>query len=515
MKVYLIGAGPGDPGLLTLRGKAALERADVVVYDYLASPAILDWAGPEAERIFVGKRAGLHALPQPEINLLLIKKAQEGKIVARLKGGDPYMFGRGGEEALALLDAGVAFEEIPGVSSTIAGPAYAGIPVTHRSCASSVTIITGHEDADKEASVHDWSALARSASTLVFVMGMKLLPEIRTRLIAGGLSPDTPAAVIHWATTPDQRSLAARLADLPELAREAGFANPSLIVVGEVTRLRDRLNWFEQRPLHGKTVVVTRAREQASDLAAGLEELGAGVVRFPVIAIRPLADAGTIDAAIGTLAAYDWLTFTSVNGVARFWERLEATGHDSRALAKLRIAAIGPATADALKQRGIRADVVPESYKAEDLAAAMLAHGMRGSRVLLARAQVARDALPDALRQAGALVDVLPLYETVPMTENSAALNQSLEAGRVHCVTFGSSSTVDNFFAAVTPAALRRAREQGLRFACIGPITANTLAGHGFDCDIQPERYTIPALIEAVRLAFAAPPSAPTAASAP
>jgi uroporphyrinogen III methyltransferase/synthase len=506
--VYLIGAGPGDPGLMTLRGKAVLERADVLIYDYLASPALLDWARPEAERIFVGKRAGLHALPQPEINRLLIEQARKGKLVARLKGGDPYMFGRGGEEALALREAGIPFEEIPGVSSPIAGPAYAGIPVTHRAYASSVTIVTGHEDADREGSVHDWPALARSASTLVFVMGMKLLPEIRTRLIAAGLSPDTPAAVIHWATTPEQRSLVARLDDLPDRAREAGFTNPSIIVVGEVVRLRDQLNWFEQRPLHGKTVVVTRAREQASDLAAGLEELGARVVRFPVIAIHPLPDADAVDAAIDTLAAYDWLVFTSVNGVACFWDRLTATGRDSRHLAGRRLAAIGPATAEALEQRGIRVDTLPQTYKAEDLATAMLEHGMRGQRVLLARAQAARDVLPDELRRAGAQVDVLPLYTTLPVTENSADLNQSLAAGRIHCISFGSSSTVDNFFAAVDPKAVRQAREHGLRFACIGPITAQTLAGHGFDCDIQPKRYTIPALIEAVSLALAGPGAA-------
>ena len=505
MKVYLIGAGPGDPGLLTLHGKAVLKRADVLIYDYLASPSLLDWARPEAERIFVGKRAGLHALPQTEINRLLIARAREGKIVARLKGGDPYLFGRGGEEAQALSEAGIPFEEIPGVSSTIAGPAYAGIPLTHRACASSVTIITGHEDADREISAHDWPSLARSASTLVFVMGMKLLPEISARLIAAGLSPDTPAAVIHWATLPEQRSLAARLDDLPDRAKEAGFINPSIVVVGEVVRLRDQLNWFEQRPLYGKTVVVTRSREQAGDLAAGLEELGARVARFPVIAIRPLADTRTVDAAIAALAAYDWLVFTSANGVSCFWERLTAAGLDSRCLAGRRVAVIGPATAKALERRGIRADIQPEDYKAEGLAAAMLAYGMRGQRVMLARARAARDVLPDELRRAGATVDVLPLYETVPVVEHSANLNQSLQTGRVHCVTFGSSSTVDNFFVAVDPKAVRQAHAQGLRFACIGPITARTLAGYGFDCDIQPEQYTIPALIEAVRRGFSSP----------
>ncbi len=499
MKVYLIGAGPGDPGLLTVRGKEALAAADVVVYDYLASPALLDWAKPGAETIYVGKKAGAHTLSQEGINRLLVDKAREGKCVARLKGGDPYIFGRGGEEALALLEAGIPFEEVPGVSSTVAGPAYAGIPLTHRGYASSVTLITGHEDADKTASSHDWPALARSAATLVFVMGMQHLPEISRKLIEAGRSPDTPTAVIHWATTPRHRSLVATLAEIPEKARQGGFTNPSLIVVGEVVALHDRLNWFEQRPLLGKGVVVTRSREQASGLALGLEALGARVVQFPAIRLRPVRDTSLVDAAVSRLGTYDWIVFTSVNGVACFWERLGAVGLDSRALAGCRIAAIGPATARALADKGLVADCLPSEYKAEGVVAALLEQGVRGSRVLLPRALVARDALPEALRRAGATVDVTPVYETVPDAGERDALHALLEEGSIHCITFGSSSTVDNFFAAVDA---ERVRKASPRFACIGPITAQTLARHGFACDIQPGTYTVPALIAAIEHDF-------------
>lgn len=315
MYVYLIGAGPGDPGLITCKGLRALSEADVVVYDYLAGDALMAHARPDAERVYVGKVAGNHAMSQSDINRLLVDKAKEGKVVARLKGGDPYIFGRGGEEAETLADAGVPFEEIPGVTSTIAGPAYAGIPLTHRAAASSVTLITGHEDPAKPGSVHDWQALARSASTLVFVMGMKNLPDIARNLIDAGLKPDTPAALVHWGTTDHQRSLTSTLADLPDAARREGFANPSIIVVGEVVRLRDKLNWFEKRPLFGRTVVITRAREQASDSAARFAALGARVIQFPTIAVKPLADHAELDAALDRLPTYDWLVFTSVNGV--------------------------------------------------------------------------------------------------------------------------------------------------------------------------------------------------------
>ena len=494
MKVYLIGAGPGDPGLLTLKGKEILERADVVVYDFLANDAFLAYAKPDAEIIYVGKKGGDHTLSQDGINRLIIEKAKEGKVVARLKGGDPYMFGRGGEEAEELLDAGVPFEEVPGVTSAIAGPAYAGIPLTHRSYASSVSFITGHENPDKPDSAHNWQALAAGTSTLVFFMGMKNLPDISRKLIAAGMSPDKPAALVRWGTTPRHRSLVATIATLPEEAVKHGFSNPSLIVVGDVVRLRDRLNWFEHKPLLGKGVVVTRAREQASGLAAALRELGADVIQFPTIDIHPLDDYAPVHDAIRALDTYDWVVFTSVNGVKHFWNQLAALGLDSRALGGRKVAAIGPATADALRDKGIAPDFIPEKYVAEGVVEGMLARGMGGKRVLLPRALEAREVLPEELRKAGATVDVLPVYVTVPSAARRDDVLARMEAGEVHCVTFGSSSTVENFFSLV-PADTVKAHPE-VKLACIGPVTKKTLEGFGFTCHIQPDDYTIPALVD-------------------
>lgn len=509
MYVYLIGAGPGDPGLITCKGLRALSEADVVVHDYLAGDALLGFARPDAELVYVGKVAGNHAMPQAEINRLLIAKAREGKVVARLKGGDPYIFGRGGEEAEELADAGVPFEEIPGISSTVAGPAYAGIPLTHRSVASSVTLITGHEDPTKPGSVHNWQALARSASTLVFVMGMKNLPDIARNLMDAGMKPDTPAALVHWGTTNRQRSLASTLAGLPHAATREGFTNPSVIVVGEVVRLRDKLNWFEKRPLFGRTVVVTRAREQASDSAARFVAMGARVIQFPTIEITPLPDYAELDAALARLADYPWIVFTSVNGVRFFRERLNALGLDARALAASRVAAIGPATADAVRGLGIRPDFVPETYVAESVAEGLVKLGVKGVRVLLPRAKDARETLPETLREAGAVVDVIPAYETTPALARKDEVLAELEAGRIDCVTFGSSSTVRNFLAAVPAEALQRHPET--RLACIGPVTAQTLRSFGLCPTVQPGDFTVPALVRAVADAFATAPAGETA----
>lgn len=504
MKVYLIGAGPGDPGLLTIKGKDVLQKADVVVYDYLASDALLGYARPDAERIYVGKIAGNHALSQDGINRLIVDKAKEGKIVARLKGGDPYIFGRGGEEAEELIAAGVPFEEIPGISSTIAGPAYAGIPLTHRNFSSSVTLITGHENPDKPGSVHNWKALAASANTLVFVMGMKNLPDIARNLMEAGLPGDTPAALVHWGTTARHRSLTATLASLPEEAVRQGFANPSVIIVGKVVTLRDRLNWFEHKPLLGRSVVVTRAREQASGLAAHLAELGAEVIQFPTIEIRPLADHAAADAAVRALPGYDWIVFTSANGVHRFWERLEAQDLDARALHGARVAAIGPATAEAVRCHGIAPDFVPDAYIAESVAKGLVAEGVNGKKILLPRAREAREVLPEELRKAGAEVHVLPVYETVPATARRDEVLERIKAGTLDVVTFGSSSTVDNFFAQIPPELLRaQPADKRVRLASIGPVTAKTLAKYGFSSDIQPDDYTIPALVKALTASYA------------
>lgn len=501
MYVYLIGAGPGDIGLITCKGREALSQADVVVYDYLASDDLLAMAKADAEFIYVGKIAGNHAMKQADINKLLIAKAREGKVVARLKGGDPYIFGRGGEEAEQLADAGVPFEEIPGISSAIAGPAYAGIPLTHRAWASSVTIITGHEDPAKPGSVHNWDALARSASTLVFLMGMKNLPDIASKLIAAGMDKNTPAALVHWGTTNRQKSLSSTLDKLPQEALRKGFSNPSIIVVGNVVRLREKLCWFEKKPLFGRTIVVTRAREQASESASLFARKGARVIQFPTIKIHPLEDLRKLDEAVAGISRYGWLVFTSVNGVRFFRERLYALNLDARALCGVKIAAIGPATAKAVEHMGVRADLVPSSYVAEGVAQDMLALGMKGQRVLIPRAREARDVLPKALRDAGANVDVVAAYENVPSEENRDAVLTALNDGSIDCITFGSSSTVRNFIASIPLEKLQKYPK--VRFAAIGPVTAKTMRDMGLNVDIQPKEFTIPALVDAVCAAFA------------
>ncbi len=498
-KVYLIGAGPGDPSLFTLKGKAILQKADVIVYDYLASDSLLHYAQPMAERIYVGKISGNHAMPQEEITALLVKKGQEGLCVARLKGGDPYIFGRGGEEGEALFEAGVSFEVVPGISSAIAAPAYAGIPLTHRDHASSVTIITGHERADSTHSKHNWQALAQSASTLVFVMGMKNLPNIAKNLIEAGLDPKTPAAIVQWGTSSKQRSLAAPLCELPAKAHEEGFSSPAAIVVGHVVCLREKLSWFEKKALHGKNIVVTRAREQASDLALQLSERGANVVLFPTIEILPQEDFSQLDAKIAQIASYDWLIFTSVNGVSAFFDRLFALQKDSRSLHGLKIAAIGSATAKALQKYGLIADFVPEKFVAESLAEGLCdpaMGGMKGKKIALARAEEARDVLPNTLQEAGAQVDIIPVYKTVLARAKQDEVLGHLKEGNLHAITFGSSSTVKHFFAQISPESLRKYPLPA--FVCIGPITAKTLEEYGFSADVMPEEFTIPSMLAAI-----------------
>ncbi|MDL2313589.1 uroporphyrinogen-III C-methyltransferase [Desulfovibrio sp. OttesenSCG-928-C14] len=494
MKVYLIGAGPGDPGLFTLRGKEILGRADVVVYDYLANSAFLDFVRPDAEVIYAGKKGGDHTLSQEEINELIVKKARSGKMVARLKGGDPYLFGRGGEEAEELVDAGVDFEVVPGVTSGIASAAYAGIPLTHRSFASSVILATGHEGVGKSESALNWDALAKSGSTLVFYMGMKNLPEICSRLLAAGLPARTPAAVVRWGTTPRHESLVSTVKQLPADVDKQGFTAPALIIIGKVVKLREKLNWFEKRPLLGRNIVVTRAREQSSEIANLLAAYGANVIQFPTIEIKKLDDYSEVRKVLNYLGSYDWVAFTSANAVRFFWDQLYAIGKDSRALSSCKVAAIGPATAQALKSRGVRADFVPERFVAESVVKGLSAIGVKDKRILIPRARAARDVLPEQLGAAGACVEVLPMYETVPSEARKDEVLELLEAGRLDCITFGSSSTVDNFMDLVAPALLKEHQE--LRYACIGPITAKTLEKYGLVCDFQPTDYTIPALVE-------------------
>jgi len=498
--VYLIGAGPGDPGLFTLKGKELLARCDVVVYDHLANAALLSFAREDAELIYAGKQGGDHSLPQAEISRLMVDRARQGKSVARLKGGDPYMFGRGAEEAEEILAAGLAFEVVPGVTSALAAGAYAGIPLTHRSHASSVCFVTGHEDPTKPESALNWEALAKAAGTLVFYMGVKNLPEIARRLTAAGLPGATPAALIRWGTTPEHKSLVSTLENLPRDAEKHGFTAPCVIIIGSVVTLRDTLNWFEKKPLLGKNIVVTRSRGQSSAMSAMLRDMGAQVVEFPTISIRPLEDYGPVREAIRALRDYDWVLFTSANGVSFFWRELTGLGLDSRALAGTKVAAIGPGTAQALEGHGIRADFIPQTFVAEDMLAGLLALGVAGKRMLIPRAEKARDMLPEGLEKAGAHVRVLPVYAACPCAEGKEEVLRLLETGALHAVTFASSSTVTNFFAAVPAAALRGRATP--RFACIGPVTAQTLHDAGFPCHIQPERHTIEDLVAALAKAL-------------
>lgn len=489
MKVWLVGAGPGDPGLLTIRGRECLERADVIVYDALANPAFLDCAKADAEKIYVGKIAERHALPQDEINTLLAKKAREGKNVLRLKGGDPYIFGRGGEEASYLYDLGIPFEEVPGISSAVAAPAYAGIPLTDRRAASAVSIITGHES-DLNRGSHNWQAYAASGATLVFVMGMRNLANICQNLMEAGMAATTPAAVVHKGCTASQRAIVGTLSDLPKKVTDAGIANPAVIVVGKCVSLRDKLDWYERLPLFGRRVVVTRASSQAGGMAAALAALGAEVVEYPVIRIEPMRDYAAIDKAIAGLGGYDWLIFTSANGVRCFFTRLEAKGLDSRAFGKSKIAAIGPGTSGELRKHGLLADLVPHIYVAEALAEALgKASELSGSRILLARAEEARDALPEALANYGATVDVLPVYKTLA---NDPGFK--LDMAKIDCISFTSSSTVRNFLA--LNGSLANGDHPAI--AAIGPITGDTLEEAGIKPCIMPEKYTVPALVAAI-----------------
>jgi uroporphyrinogen III methyltransferase/synthase len=478
--VYLVGAGPGDPGLLTRRGAALLAAADVVVYDRLAHPSLLALAPPDAERIDVGKAPGQPGATQAEINAVLVEHGRAGRTVVRLKGGDPFVFGRGGEEAEALLQAGVPFAVVPGITSAIAAPAYAGIPVTHRGLSTHVTVVTGHEDPAKGTTDTDWGALARAGGTLVILMGARGVAEIAARLIEHGRAPDTPVAAVRWGTLPEQRTIRTTLAE----AAGAGIAAPSAIVVGPVAALD--LAWFETRPLFGRSIVVTRAREQASGLRARLEELGAEVLELPSIVIEP------VDFAPPELARYSWLVFTSANGVDAFFDRgLAPAGLDSRALGSVQVAAIGPGTAGALARRGIRADLVPERFVAESLLEAF-PPGSGNERVLLARAERARDVLPEGLAERGYEVDVLAVYRTVQANPHPEDLGR-VRDGRVDAITFTSSSTVTNFCDVVgglpDPQPL---------VVSIGPVTSATARERGLRVDAEADPHTIDGLVAAL-----------------
>ncbi|GBC63118.1 uroporphyrinogen-III C-methyltransferase [Desulfonema ishimotonii] len=498
-KVYLVGAGPGDPGLITVKGRECIETADVVIYDYLASPTLLRYVPEKAEQIYVGKKGGDHTLSQDGINQLLAEKALAGNVVTRLKGGDPFIFGRGGEEAEVLIDAGIPFEVVPGVTSAIAASAYAGIPLTHRDFTSTLAFVTGHEDPTKKESGIEWASLAKGIGTLVFFMGVKNLPHITRNLMTHGMAADTPVALIRWGTTPKQVSLTGTLENIVERVAAARLKAPAIIVVGGVVTLHERMRWFENRPLLGRRVVVTRARQQASDLVRQLTDMGADCLECPTINVIPPTDRAPLDAAIGRLADYDWIVFTSVNGVKFFFDRLFETGRDVRALHRLRTAAIGPVTAKRLRDFGLNSDIIPESYQAESVVAAFENEAVSGQKILLPRAQEARPILPVELDRMGATVDEVPVYRTVQADDNADLLVEGLKNGGIDMVTFTSSSTVRNFRALLPADEDLTALMKDVVVASIGPITSDTARELGFDVRITAEEFTIPGLCEAIR----------------
>lgn len=494
-KIYLIGAGPGDPGLITVKGLQCIQEADVIVYDYLASPRLMRHARKDAEKIYVGKMGGNHTLSQDGINNLLVEKGKSGLKVARLKGGDPFVFGRGGEEAQILKKAGVAFEIVPGVTSAVAAPAYAGIPITHRDHTTSVTFVTGHEDPTKAQSTINWNSLV--TGTVVFFMGVKNLAMIVENLVKAGRSPETPTALIRWGTTAKQKTVTGILSNIKEVADKAGITAPALIVVGEVVTLREELAWFETAPLFGKRIAVTRSREQASALVEKLSELGADCVECPTIKIVPVKDHSKLEAAIKNLKSYDWLIFTSVNGVAFFFDTLFNLGLDSRALGGLKTAVIGPATHEKLLSFGVNADVIPESYVAESVIEAFKSEDVKGKKFLLPRAKDARSVLPVQLTEMGGIVDEIITYEAVEDTEQSAEITKLLERGEIDMMTFTSSSTVSNFVKNIPEGRLAELMKN-VKIASIGPITSETAQSLGLEIDIEADVFTIPGLCDAI-----------------
>ena len=512
-KVYLIGAGPGDPGLLTVKGREALVRADVVVYDRLAHPSLLDYAPPSAERVYAGKARGQQELTQDGINALLVERARAGLRVARLKGGDPFVFGRGGEEALALARAGIPFEVVPGVSSAIAAPAYAGIPVTHRGIAAGFTVVSGSEDPSKPESSVRWEELARSLAahggTLMTLMGWASIEKILDALQRAGLSADTPVALVQWGTWSRQRTVTGTLATAAGKGRAAGLSAPVVAVIGEVVSLRDELAWFDNRPLFGKRVLVTRSRTQASRMCELLEDAGAIAVELPAIAITPPEDFAPLDDAVARLPEYGWVIFASVNAVDSVFERLELMGKDARAFGAARVGAIGPATAAALGRRGIRPDFTPSRSVSSAALEELAAYDWSGVPVLLPAADIGRDELADGLSRMDAEVKRVTAYRTITPPDAAQRARDAFAEG-IDIVTFTSSSTVRNLLALLdTPPSppeggnTRGGTLSGSLIACIGPVTAGTARELGLRVDIEADEHTVEGLAQSLISHFA------------
>lgn len=493
-KVYLVGAGPGASDLLTLKGKRCLEKAQVVIYDHLADRSLLRYTPETTERIYAGKEGGRKALSQEEIQSLMVHNAKDGKVVVRLKGGDPFIFGRGGEEGECLKDQGIPFEVVPGVTSAVAVPAYAGIPLTHRDYASSVAFIAGHESWEIDSPI-SWEHLTRGVHTIVFLMGLRSLKDNMQRLLVSGCDPQTPVALIRWGTKGSQESLVGTVQGIAELAEKRGFKPPAITVVGEVVNLRSRLNWFETRPLFGRRIVVTRP--QAGSFTREIEDLGGEVVEFPTIQILPPKSYDPLDGAIQRIHTYHWIIFTSVNGVKHFLARFRHLEGDIRQLKGIKIGAIGPETAKGLESVFLRADLVPKEYRAEGLLRALKREEMRGKRVLLPRALEARDILPRTLRDWGAEVEVIEAYRTVATNCDVSWLRGQILGNRIDMVTFTSSSTVAQF------ARLFRAENMTelmthTAVACIGPITQKTAEEKGIAVQVIPREYTVAGMVRAI-----------------
>ena len=486
-KVYLVGAGPGDPDLITWKGRKLLAIADSVLYDNLANEHLLDLCPKNCERIYVGKKKSVHAFPQEEICAMMIERARRGLTVVRLKGGDPFIFGRGGEEVEALVDAGVAYEVVPGVTSPLGIAAYSGVPLTHRAHTKVVTFVTGHDVVGI-----DWSKVGQS-ETLVIFMGIFYIREIAAEIIKFGRSGETPAIAVRWGTRPDQETVAGTLATIADRIAEADMKPPATVIIGDVVALHEKLNWFERLPLFGKRIIVTRAQDQAAEFSERLRALGAEAIELPVISIQPPEDPVPLDRAIEQLGSYDWLIFTSVNGVRFFLDRLDRSQHDLRCL-RARICAIGPATRRAVENLHLKVDLMPEQYVAESLVQAFAGQTLSGKRVLLPRAAVARDLIPQELTKLGAQIDVVEAYRNVAPPESAARAKEIFSAAKKpDWITFTSSSTVKNLVSLVGLEAL-----DGVRVATIGPVTSETARNHGLKIEIEAKEFTLDGLVEAL-----------------
>ncbi|KMQ51903.1 Uroporphyrinogen-III methyltransferase [Chitinispirillum alkaliphilum] len=497
-KVYLLGAGPGDPSLITVKAAQVLRVADVVVYDYLASPRLLEMVDRKAEKIYVGKLAGKHTVTQQKINSILIEKAKQGALVARLKGGDPFVFGRGGEECVALFEAGMDFEIVPGVTAGIASAAYAGIPVTHREKASSVAFITGHEDPNKEKSSIDYNYLARGVDTLVFYMGVGNLKSIVQKLIAHGRSADTPAAVVMWGTMPYQKVVTSTLSSIEKCVEEAALKPPAVIIIGNVVELRNKLCWFERKPLFGKTIINTRSPEQAPVMTDKLGALGADVIEFPLINISHFGRKSELEDAVKKVGEYDWLIFTSANGVRAFFKLFLEISKDIRALGNCRIACIGPATREAVEEFNLKVEVTARSALAEGLIEELKTDrsAFCGKNVLLPRALKARDILPETLRSWGAAVRVVPAYETTCGNADQSIIEKIVK-DHYDLILFSSSSTFLNLFNLLR-GSNHEILPHKLRGASIGPITSSTMKQYGVTPTVEAKEHTMDGLVQAI-----------------